>query len=58
MYDPNKYKKNKVQDDLGYQPRQQMTDIGSVKDRMKHLSPTESPLKEWWLKEQEIKSNG
>jgi hypothetical protein len=49
MANYNSYKTNKVQDDLGYTKRDPDTNIKSLVQRSKVISPTESPLKQWWL---------
>jgi hypothetical protein len=51
--------KNNVQDDIGYRSpdnhgrdSERYPNAKTVTQRSKQICPTESPLKEWWKKEQ------
>lgn len=56
MYDPNKYKKSTARDDLGYAKSEKSTDMRDLRNKTKIICPTESPLKQWWLEQQEKKA--
>lgn len=48
-------KPNKFQDDLGYgaNQREPDTNIKTIQEKSKIISPLESPIKEWWKRKQE-----